>query len=149
MFSGLGESETDLEDTSLDRFGFLLSVSSSQFHQSKLILDVTETKRRKAKETLRERKWLKMLKRWDFTLRFRREKLERRIRKGIPDGFRGVIWSKVLDAFSYSDDNVKRKNTLRLRYPNVYDITCVTIDMIPMQTLEEVHTLQYYHIYLL
>ena len=93
MFSGLGESETDLEDTSLDRFGFLLSVSSSQFHQSKPILDVTETKRRKAKETLRERKWLKMLKRWDFTLRFRREKLERRIRKGIPDGFRGVIWS--------------------------------------------------------
>lgn len=119
----------------MDRYGFIIGASS--FHQHKAI-EEEEARKRKEKETTREKKWLKMLRRWDFTQKYRLAKLERRIRKGIPEGFRGVMWYKILEAAAYSPQDLAAKNTLPNRYPNVYDITCLPIDKVPMQTLDEV-----------
>lgn len=43
----------------------------------------------------REKKWIKMLSKWDS--KSTREKLPKRIYKGIPDKVRNVVWSKLLN----------------------------------------------------
>lgn len=121
----------------MDRFGFVI-LESSFFHQSKAIQSKLELQNRRDKETEREKKWLKMMKRWDFTKRYRLAKLKRRIRKGIPDGFRGVMWYKILQISAYSDEDINSYRTFPERFPNVYDITQLPIDRIPIQTIEEV-----------
>lgn len=82
-----------------DRFGFFLS---DEFHQF-LELPVEERQRRKDKETQRERKWRKMVKekRWHTFINLEKGTmnplLKERIRKGIPDTFRGYVWNKLID----------------------------------------------------
>jgi hypothetical protein len=121
----------------MDRYGFMI-IDGSFFHQSKAIQNKLEVQSRRDKETEREKKWLKMMKRWDFTKRYRLTKLKRRVRKGIPDGFRGVMWYKILQISAYSQEDISKRRTFPERYPNLYDITQLPIDKIPMQTLEEV-----------
>lgn len=43
----------------------------------------------------REKKWVKMLSKWDS--KSTREKLQKRIYKGIPDKVRSLVWSKLLN----------------------------------------------------
>lgn len=43
----------------------------------------------------REKKWIKMIKNWDK--KSTREKLHKRIYKGIPDKVRYAVWKKLLD----------------------------------------------------
>lgn len=51
----------------------------------------------------REKKWLQMLKRWNQ--RETREKLHRRIYKGIPNGLRSTVWKKLLNVEKSIADN--------------------------------------------
>lgn len=48
-------------------------------------------------ESQRAQKWLKMLKNFEKFSHSSREKLQRRIYKGIPDKIRGAIWLKLLN----------------------------------------------------
>lgn len=53
-------------------------------------------KKEKEVEYQRAQKWLKMLKNFEKFSSLNREKLHRRIFKGIPDKLRGAIWQKLL-----------------------------------------------------
>lgn len=58
----------------------------------------------------RAQKWVKMLKNFDKFSSLNREKLQRRVHKGIPDKLRGAIWLKLLHVEQSMNDN-----------PNVYN----------------------------
>lgn len=47
-------------------------------------------------EQERIRKWTKMVDKWDKKKVIDSDKLKRRVYKGIPDCFRGKVWSKLL-----------------------------------------------------
>ena len=111
------ESETQLPSQPLpilekqksmkDRYGFILSNDSIEFHR-------TEEQKRELieKETERTKKWIKMIKRWDYTLTHRGNKLRERLRKGIPDALRSDVWCKL-----------SRINDMKQLYPNKFHIT--------------------------
>ncbi|XP_072931015.1 USP6 N-terminal-like protein isoform X2 [Epargyreus clarus] len=64
-------------------------------------------------EVEREKKWVKMLGSWDSSTT--REKLHRRIYKGIPNSLRIKIWCKLLDVNRIKSDNVgKYQEMLKL-----------------------------------
>jgi len=52
-------------------------------------------------EVTREQKWLKMISNWDS---LSRDKLKRRIYKGIPNSLRGKVWAKLLGVDQLTDD---------------------------------------------
>jgi hypothetical protein len=75
-----------------------------------LSADFDEQERKeKELEAQRSVKWLKMVKNWEKFTISNREKLQRRIYKGIPDKLRRPIWLKML--------NVEKQQNM---YPNVY-----------------------------
>jgi hypothetical protein len=50
-----------------------------------------------AHELQREKKWISMISRWSEFRTHRRQTLENRIRKGIPDRIRGKAWTLIID----------------------------------------------------
>lgn len=50
----------------------------------------------------REKKWVKMLSKWDS--KSTREKLQKRIYKGVPDKVRSLVWSKLLNLSEVMSD---------------------------------------------
>lgn len=78
------------------RYGFI--------HTEKLSAEFDERERREKEiESQRAQKWLKMVKKWDSFNN--REKLQRRIFKGIPDKLRGALWLKMLKVEKQMSDN--------------------------------------------
>lgn len=79
-----------------DRYGFI--------HDKRLPSKVDPNEARKQQiELERVKKWLKMLKSWDSALT--REKLHRRIYKGIPNSLRSQVWCRLLNL-----DDIKKQN---------------------------------------
>lgn len=82
----------------VDRYGFLVT-TDSMFHR-RLEVSAAVEQQRRAKEAERERKWVDMLRRWkaitagnnawDLAM------LNRRVRKGVPDSLRGLVWGLFL-----------------------------------------------------
>ncbi|XP_049884759.1 USP6 N-terminal-like protein isoform X1 [Pectinophora gossypiella] len=86
-----------------DRYGFI--------HDERLPQKTTSQKINI--EVEREKKWVKMLANWDSPAT--REKLHRRIYKGIPNSLRIKIWCKLLDVNRIKSDNPgKYKEMLKL-----------------------------------
>lgn len=82
----------------LPRYGFIHTQTlSKEFDENE--------KREKEVEVQRAQKWLKMLKNFEKFSSLNREKLERRIYKGIPDKLRGAIWLKLLDVEKSMKEN--------------------------------------------
>lgn len=85
------------------RYGFIHTQDlSKEFDENE--------KKEKEVEIQRAQKWLKMLKNFERFSSLNREKLQRRIYKGIPDKLRGAIWLKLLHVEEHMKDN-----------PNVYN----------------------------
>lgn len=85
------------------RYGFI--------HTQTLAKEFDEIeKKEKEVEVQRAQKWLKMLKNFEKFASLSREKLQRRIYKGIPDKLRGAIWLKLLRVEESMEKN-----------PNVYN----------------------------
>lgn len=82
----------------VDRYGFLIT-EDSPFHRRLQMSTALETARR-AKETQREAKWVAMLRRWKSitsgTNLWDVAMLNRRVRKGVPDSLRGLVWCQFL-----------------------------------------------------
>lgn len=115
------ETDTKREATkTVDRYGFYVS---DDFHTS-LLVSKEESALRKEKEAERTTKWIKMVKNWNGVIINRKEKLKRRIRKGIPDHVRGFVWTKISEASTYS-----------AKYPNLSAIDVITLDEL---TVDEV-----------
>ena len=98
---GKGDDIDVVEDAKTDRYGFRIKKRGSErgltdLSRQGVELSEAEIKARRKKEGKRLVKWIKMIKQWEFTLSSRREKLKRRIRKGIPDAVRGKIWLDLL-----------------------------------------------------
>ena len=107
-FVGIVNNESDVTNEvyvpqidKVDRFGFLLEFSEghhvsndSNYRESKKEMDSKTSKQNSAE---REQKWAKMLQNWDRTKSSKKEKLKRRVRKGIPNSLRGVAWTLLGD----------------------------------------------------
>lgn len=107
----------------VDRYGFYVS---DDFHTS-LLVSEEETIQRREKEAERTTKWIKMIKNWDNVVITRKEKLKRRVRKGVPDHVRGFVWTKLSDASIY-----------RAKYPKLGAIDVSALDEL---TIDEVNLL--------
>lgn len=108
---------------SKDRWGFL---NSDEFHKF-LELPADALKARKAKENDRAKKWIKMMKNWKKYAvdGAKHGKLNRRVRKGIPDAMRGYAWYEVCGAVE-----VKKK------YPDPWKID---VSVVSETTIDEVN----------
>jgi len=109
--SGPSAANSDVSNSSYilkDRYGFYVS---DQFHQQ-LQITPDVVKFRRNKETERTKKWLDMIQHWSkFYKHDKKSKLNRRVRKGIPDAVRGLVWQRLINI-----DAVKEK------IPNPYEI---------------------------
>jgi TBC1 domain family member 10 len=107
---------------SRDRYGFILQKES---------IELTRPEKEKSQlaevELLRTKKWLKMVKRWDYTLTHKGDKLRERIRKGIPDSVRGEVWKKLA-----------RVEDMKRLYPTAYLHETSSVSHIPELTLDEI-----------
>ncbi|XP_055603461.1 USP6 N-terminal-like protein isoform X2 [Uranotaenia lowii] len=83
--------------TQADRYGFLHPEKEEQ------ATDDLDEIRRKHVEVERCKKWLKMLKSWTSTAT--KDRLQRRVLKGVPDRMRSVVWSKMLNLEQMIRDN--------------------------------------------
>ena len=72
-----------------------------------------ERKARIRLEVQRLGKWSKMLKEWKTWSSTRREKLQSRVRKGVPEALRGEVWSRLA--------GVQLGTSTRKRIPSDYD----------------------------
>ena len=99
-----------------DRWGFM---NCDDFHKF-LALPEEEIQERKAKESDRLKKWIKMKKNWQkyCSTGAKYFKLKRRSRKGIPDAMRGFAWYEVSGA----------KNS-KLLFPNLSKIDISTVSV--------------------
>ncbi|CAK9019882.1 Ecotropic viral integration site 5 protein homolog (EVI-5) (Neuroblastoma stage 4S gene protein) [Durusdinium trenchii] len=101
----------DILEGHLDRYGFAttdesedrasMSTMSLVRNRQTYVSRVETPKQRKRRirlETLRAQKWLRMLANWDVQLTKKRPRLERRVRKGIPDCFRDRAWPLLVAA---------------------------------------------------
>ncbi|XP_058822214.1 USP6 N-terminal-like protein isoform X1 [Topomyia yanbarensis] len=88
--------------TQADRYGFLHPEKEEPMR------DDLEKARRKQIEMERSKKWLKMMKNWSSAET--KERLQRRVLKGIPDRLRAAIWKKLLNIEQAVNEN-----------PGVYD----------------------------
>lgn len=91
-----------------NRFGFIQDQAIPSPEDDKKALE-------KKLEVLaqREKKWLKMLSKWDS--KSTREKLQKRIYKGIPDKVRSLVWTKLLNLTEVmSDKQNKYREMLEL-----------------------------------
>ena len=79
-----------------DRYGFNIRATAEedQFDANRrgVVLSPAELTARREKEAERLTKWVKMMKDWNNTVSKKKEKLKRRVRKGIPDAVRGKVW---------------------------------------------------------
>ena len=95
-----GNKDRDNGIIGVDRFGFNVrkSMDEDDLDSSRrgVLLSNWEVTHRKKKEAERVKKWIKMMKRWNFTIEYRKEKLKCRIRKGVPDAVRGKVWMDLM-----------------------------------------------------
>ncbi|KXJ78939.1 hypothetical protein RP20_CCG002971 [Aedes albopictus] len=84
--------------TQADRYGFLHPEKEQSFR------DDLEAARRKQIEVERTKKWLKMMKNWSSAET--KERLQRRVMKGIPDRLRAAIWKLFLNLDQTLKENV-------------------------------------------
>ena len=103
-----------------DKYGFYLTDS----FQKMLGKSPEEVGQRNAKEQERTTKWLRMLKNWDFVCKYRKAKLKRRIRKGIPNIVRAWAWFHISGAQLYKD-----------KYP---DVSKLDVAGIPAKVKEDI-----------
>ena len=75
-------------DLSLDRYGFVRGNESDEKEND------TEIEKKNIKEQDRELKWFTITMNWD--LYFGKPQFKRRLRKGIPESARSVVWKKLL-----------------------------------------------------
>mmetsp|Transcript_32745 Transcript_32745/g.55212 ORF Transcript_32745/g.55212 Transcript_32745/m.55212 type:complete len:447 (-) Transcript_32745:216-1556(-) len=106
-----------------DRYGFL---KDDEFHQY-LEIPVGMLADRKRKEGERAKKWVKMMKNWS---KYRKggqkyEKMKNRVRKGIPDAVRGVMWYRLCGADEAS----------KALHP---DIDAIDTNSVPAQVIDEI-----------
>ncbi|XP_055539710.1 USP6 N-terminal-like protein isoform X3 [Wyeomyia smithii] len=106
--------------TQADRYGFL--------HPEKddLVRDDLDAGRRKQIEMERSKKWLKMLKNWNSA--DTKERLQRRVLKGIPDRLRAAIWRKLLNIQQALDENPGVYDKM-LKFARLYSPDIRQIDM--------------------
>lgn len=100
---------TSATEQKISRFHYLLRYGFIHTEELSKQFDEIE-KKEKEVEYQRAQKWLKMLKNFEKFSSLNREKLHRRIFKGIPDKLRGAIWQKLL--------RVEESMTMN---PNVYN----------------------------
>lgn len=94
------EAEVDVPSTNYkktDKYGFFVS---NEFHKA-LELDEVVSARRINKSKERTNKWIYMMKHWELYTTSRIRKLKSRIRKGIPEPFRGFTWYHISNAEAY------------------------------------------------
>ncbi|XP_062554577.1 USP6 N-terminal-like protein isoform X2 [Armigeres subalbatus] len=84
--------------TQADRYGFLQPEKEQKFR------DDLEVARRKQIEVERTKKWLKMRDKWSTAET--KERLQRRVMKGIPDRLRAAIWKLFLNLDQTLRENV-------------------------------------------
>lgn len=102
----------------LDRFGFIVG-DESKFKKE----DPQEIKI----EVNREQKWLKMISNWDS---LSRDKLKRRVYKGIPNSLRGKVWAKLLGVDQLTDDQKnKYKHMCELAWEHSPDVRQIDLDV--------------------
>ncbi|CRK98358.1 CLUMA_CG011718, isoform A [Clunio marinus] len=107
----------------IDRYGFIHTEAlSREFDENE--------KKEKEVEIQRAQKWLKMHKSFEKFRNYNREKLQRRIFKGIPDKLRGAIWLKLLQVEKQMKDNPGVYNKmLNLAYNHSTDIRQIDNDI--------------------
>mmetsp|Transcript_1807 Transcript_1807/g.2464 ORF Transcript_1807/g.2464 Transcript_1807/m.2464 type:complete len:388 (-) Transcript_1807:180-1343(-) len=88
--SGFEETEEDIVFYNCDRYGFLKDVDANR--EGKQVEDTVISKRRDTEEN-RTKKWIKMLGKWNEYRENKPKKVKRRIRKGVPDCLRGLVWN--------------------------------------------------------
>ncbi|CAG9536175.1 unnamed protein product [Cercopithifilaria johnstoni] len=94
-----------------DRYGFM--------HKDVQEISVQELaeKKRMTKEISREQKWLRMITRWNDG-KGTNDKLKKRLWKGVPEKFRSLVWTKLLEVNRYRQErknNVYRELLMRAR----------------------------------
>lgn len=77
----------------IDRYGFIHNQAIQREQYSK---------EKKLKQHEKEKKWLRMIKKWDH---IENEKLKSRIFKGIPDKLRSCVWVKLLKIDDMIEEN--------------------------------------------
>jgi hypothetical protein len=108
--------------SSRDRYGFEVHKESIE-----LIRPEKEKAQLAEVELLRTKKWLKMIRRWEYTLTHKSDKLRERIRKGIPDSLRGEVWKKLARV-----DDMKRI------FPHAFIDSDEPSPLIPELTVDEI-----------
>ncbi|VIO94068.1 Uncharacterized protein BM_BM6579 [Brugia malayi] len=94
-----------------DRYGFM--------HKDAHEISVQQLaeKKRMTKEVSREQKWLRMMSRWNDR-RGANDKLKKRLWKGVPEKFRSLVWTRLLEINRYRQEqknNVYRELLMRAR----------------------------------
>jgi hypothetical protein len=84
-----------------NHYGFLVSSNSTT---QKPPLTKSQSKMLQETERNRVKKWLKLIKNWNFNLLTKYDKISRRARKGVPDELRGKVWT----LFCHNDDLKKK-----------------------------------------
>jgi len=107
------DSDQREETIKCDRYGFLVS---DQNRQGREVLPNVKTKRLHI-ESSRTKKWLKMLGDWERYVARKPQKVKRRIRKGVPDSLRGLVWNVI--------SGIK---TLKSENPELYTQLCARND---------------------
>ncbi|GMT16895.1 hypothetical protein PFISCL1PPCAC_8192, partial [Pristionchus fissidentatus] len=120
----------------LDRYGFV-------HKEGEEAEDREVNRRRIEREVRREKKWLEMIREWEYKERERRErerkgqkvtrptqpaKLFERIWKGVPEKLRGIVWPRLLRVDQYRKEKVYEHLLLRARLVSK-DIRQIDLDI--------------------
>jgi len=101
-----------------DRYGFL--------HENELDALSPAENRRKLVEVKRNDKWLKMVKHWDKYESADKNKLRKRVYKGIPQRLRGDVWKLLLKVEQYTSKHLdvyeRTKNVALRTSPDIRQI---------------------------
>ena len=82
--------DTTNEHRKIDRYGWYIDNDETETTDEKEVEKESERERRY------ELKWLEIVKKWDKYSTKKPKKIEKRIKKGIPDGCRNMVWCKIL-----------------------------------------------------
>jgi hypothetical protein len=140
--SPVSPDDENLEYVLKDRYGFFVT---DKYHKY-LEISVDLKEQRREKESERTRKWMKMIKKWDFYFKTRFEKIKNRTRKGvfflpffpflsffsplptyllgIPDSVRGFVW------YQYASGE-----TVKAKFP---DVRQLQVENLPTIVIEEI-----------
>lgn len=105
-----------------DHYGFIIT---SKTDDDGHVTNVPKPKELIKIELERNKKWLKMIRNWNFNMLSKYEKISRRTRKGVPDEMRGKVWT----LFAHEDD-IKRKYHHLLNTENIYSVNEKVMDEI-------------------